>query len=393
MLRLVSAIEAPDARTVIITLEEPFAPFINSLSFMFIVSPSFVNENSVDDDLGEAYLQNHAAGTGPYMLESWEPGQRIVLVRNPDYWRGWDETRNVERIDALIVNDNNTVRLMLENGDVDIAERVPIDFIDVYKNNPNLQVFVDTTLNLNWVMLNNQMEVTSDPRIRKAIAHAFDRESFINGILLGYGVQSDGPFPPELVGEVPDLPQYTFDLDAARQLLAEAGYPDGGFTLDAFFITGQVEQQRLLELLQANLAQLNINMTISNLTWPVLLGALQELETAKQAYAWALWPNYPDPDAYLSLAFYSGSQGSTGRNLMYYSNPEVDELIIEARMAQDPETRAELYRTAAAKIWEDCPGVLSHRLMYPIAMNKRVEGYEFNAMWVGFVRYYDVHLA
>lgn len=390
MLQPAIRIDVVDSRTISLVLDQPFAPFLSMLTFQYIVSPTAVKANAVGDDLGGKWMQSHAIGTGPYKLESWSPGQKLTLVKNDGYWKGWDGKRP-ERVTALFIKESTTARLMLEKGELDINDTVAVDDLAAYDKNPNLTVYRATTPQINFVMMNNLKGITKDKRIRQAIAYAFDYDAY-NKLMKGEIVEADGPFPQDLVGGVPGIKQYKRDLAKAKDLLKQAGYPEGGFTIEATYITGLTEEQKLLELVQANAAELNIKVQVNNLTFPLIIGASQKLETALPMYAWYLGPTYPDPDAYLYQAFYSKSQGTTGRNFMYYQNPTVDDLIVKGRAAQTRDERNQLYRTAAIAIMEDCPGIVVNRKKYQIVTNNRVKGYVFHPMYQNFVRFYDLQV-
>lgn len=391
-------VEVVDPRTVRMTIRPGGPPFLQAVSMVGIVSPAAINEHMSEGEFAQDYLAQNTAGTGPYQLVQYVRGDRLLLERFPEYWRGW-EGPHFERAVMLIVPEMSSAQLMLERGEVDIAERVPPESLEALRADPDIEVIeTDDGVRVLYLMLNYQAGPTADKRVRRALNHAFDRDAFLQATG-GAFIASEGPVPAALMGGYePEIPYDTFDLERARELLDEAGHLDA--TLDIYYTTGDQTQELAAQILQANLAQIGVNANVIAQDFPALLRELAAWDASERS---ADDPNYhmsnllytpprmPDAYAYLWYMYHSDAQGGFGRNQNFYENPEVDALIEQGALANDPEERLAAYRKAVDTIVEDTPQVFvgTARKIYPIRAD--IGGFYVHPTWYPAVRLYPLY--
>lgn len=391
-------VEAVGDQTVRMTIRPGGPPFIQAVSMVGIISPKAINEHMDEGTFAQNYLAMNTAGTGPYQLAQYIRGDRLILEAFEDYWRGW-EGPHFNRAVMLIVPEMSSAQLMLERGEIDIAERVPPEALDALRANPDIEVIeTDDGVRVLYLMLNYQAGPTADVRVRRALNYAFDTETFLEATG-GAFIGTEGPVPASLMGGyAPEIPYDTFDLDRARELFEEAGQLDA--TIDIYYTTGDQTQELAAQILQANLSQIGIQANVIAQDFPALL---RELAAWGQSERSADDPNYhmtnllytpprmPDPYAYLWYMYHSDAQGGFGRNQNFYENPEVDALIGQGALATDQEARLDAYRKAIDIIVEDTPQVFvgTARRIYPVRAD--VGGFYVHPTWYPAVRLYPLH--
>ncbi|HIC89881.1 MAG TPA: ABC transporter substrate-binding protein, partial [Anaerolineae bacterium] len=319
-----------DEYTVQMIIEPGGPPFLEGLTMVFMASPTAIKEHEKGGDRAQDWFSSHVAGTGPYIVKKWIRGDRMVLERFPDYWQGW-EGKHFDRVVLLVVPEAGTQQLMLEQGEVDLAENFPLEATEALAQNPDITIYRASGVRVLYLRMNCAAGLTDDVRVRQALAYAFDYEGFRQATA-GFFQPSDGPVPSQFMGGwKPEIP-YKYDLEKAKALFEEAGVK-AGTTIDSYYTAGNPEQRLAAQILQAGLSQLGINLNIIEQEWAPLSkslaewGATKDPATAKPMFF--LWtpPRIPDAYAYLWYMYHTDASGGRGRNLMYYSNPKVDELI------------------------------------------------------------------
>src|SRR5690625_4295810 len=216
---MVDSVEVVDEYEVKITLSEPFAPFLSNMAMhsASIVSPSAVEE------FGDDFTAN-AVGTGPYKLVKWDPGVEVILEKNEDYFKG------APSIDKLIfkpITESETRLAELEVGNLDLIVNVPPDNLQYLREDDRVQVLEEPSMHVWWTAFNTQIEPFDDVRVRQAFNYAINKESIIENILQGTGELANSPLPPIVWGHKPNVDNYPYDPEKAKELLEEAGYGDG----------------------------------------------------------------------------------------------------------------------------------------------------------------------
>ena len=218
----------------------------------------------------------HEAGTGPWMLESYAPNEETVLVRNPDYWGGWKEGQ-FQKVVIKYVDEGATQRQMLEAGEVDYADGLALDSVPALKDNPDVKIVEIPSIQNYVLQFNCERKPLDDKRVRQALSYALPYDDMIELGTNGYAVQSRGPTPESLYPYDPDLFQYTYDVDKAKQLLAEAGYPDGGFKLKLTYASDEQFAPKFVPLIKEAYAELGVEVDLHPLLfeqqWAMAKGA------------------------------------------------------------------------------------------------------------------------
>jgi peptide/nickel transport system substrate-binding protein len=388
----VTAVETPDDMTVKLTLSAPSDGLLSAFAGMYapyIISPKALAEHEQDGDLAQGWLRDNMVGTGPYILEKYAQSQQAVFRRNPDYWGGW-EGEHPDQIFVTYVKEPATERLLLEKGEIDIALYLPDDLVEELDGVEGITVTDVPSFNLYYLALPCAKGPTADKKVRQAISCGFDYTTWIEQTLRGKAEQAKGPIPSTFVGFNPDVSQYSYDPEKAKALLAEAGYPDGGFELKYTYETGYFWKRPLGEQFQANMADLGITVTIQELSPSAWADLLSNPETAEHAYGLVWWPSLKTPFDYLFSLFATDAQGTAGYNWSYYSNPDFDTLIYDASAEPDEAKRMEMYGKAQELIVEDAPALFVYEKHYRLPMRDTVQGFVFNGMYIESLNWFGL---
>lgn len=392
-LKPIAGIETPDAKTVVLKLSEPSDGLLSAFAGMYsvyMISPKAIRDNQKDGDWAQAWLRENMVGTGPYKLRRYVQSQQAVLERNEGYWRGW-EGEHLDTVMIRYVKDANSARLLLERGESDIALFLPDDVTESIDGQPGVTVTnIPSTIQY-CVILPTNVAPMDDVRVRQAIAYAFDYDGLINSILRGHAKQARGPVPSGFVGFNPNTKQYTRDLAKAKELMAAAGHPDGGFTLKYTYETGYWWKRPVGELLQASLKELGIGLEIMELSPAAWNGMMSNPESAKLACCGLLWsPILATPYDFMWSIFDTGAQGPAGYNWGYYSNPEVDKLLAAGASEPDEAKRMEIYARAQELIAEESPAIFLYEKNYRLPMRETIDGFVFNGVWFETFDFYNL---
>lgn len=390
----VSSIDVLSPTELRIQLSQPF-PFLQALPLVYIVSPTAIAEHEVDGDNATAWLSENTAGSGAYQLGSWQRGQQLEFVRNPNYWQGW-EGRHFERVIVRSQLDSSVSRLLLEAGDLDAALNFSFDDLPALEANPAISIFEAPTLQQLYLRLNNKYGPTADARVREAIALAWNPADW--QAIVQHTLPADGPTPVELLGAGyrPSIVSEQ-DLARAKQLLADAGYANG-FTLN-YLWDNPYEYKRVFgELLQAHLGQIGITVNmiaVSPATFFERIATVEEDGDGPDtihSFLLRAVPRIPDAYSFLYFLYYSDAQEGFGRNYLLYSNAEVDALIDEAIRTADTARKLELYRAANDLIIADNPDLFVEKSVFTLPIRNDIEGFEFRPsdQWFPF-KFYELH--
>jgi peptide/nickel transport system substrate-binding protein len=388
----VTAIDTPDDMTVVLTLSAPSDGALSAFAGMYapyIISPQAITENEQDGDWAQGWLRDNMVGTGPYLLDSYSQSQQAAFSRNPDYWGGWDGN-HFEQIIVSYVKEPATERLLLEQGEVDVALFLPDDAVEELDGTEGIVVTDVPSFNLYYLVLPTREGPTADKTVRQAISYGFDYDTWVTDVMRGKAKQARGPIPSNFVGFNPDTPQYSYDPEKAKAMLAEAGYPDGGFTINYTYETGYFWKRPLGELFQANMADLGITVDIQELSPSAWADLLSNPETANHAFGLVWWPSLSTPYDYMFSCFATGAQGTAGYNWGYYSNPELDTLLEDGTTEPDETTRMAIYAAAQDLLVEDAPALFVYEKDYRLPMRDTVEGFVFNGVLIETLNFYGM---
>jgi len=343
-----------DDYTVKFTFYKYHAPFLAQLAtpMLSISSPEAIKK------WGDDYMY-HPVGTGPYVFKEWIPDDRIVLEANPDYWG--DEKPKIQELIYRVVVEPTARLLELQAGTVDFMYNMVVDDIPTAEADPNLVVYKVPPVNIGYISFNqawkdaNGVEVFRDVRVRQAIAHAINKQAIVDALYPGTGMPAKNFIPPSLWGYNDDFEDYNYSPERARELLAEAGYPNG-FDTELWVMPVSrgyyPDPTKVGEAIQADLAAVGINAKIVTYDWGTYLDKVDEGEGAIVMLGWM--PDFPDPDNYLFTFFGPGSKQWDSDMI---PDQHLYELLLAAKAEKDPVERERLYYEACAVIHGVVPGV------------------------------------
>ena len=368
--------EVLDEYTIRLTLAKPNAAFLEFLGYGAgrVVSPKAVREH------GNEYLVEHPVGTGPFRFVEWQKGQKVVLERNPDYWRKGDPKAD-QLIFVPIPEPTARVTALL-TGQVNMIVVVPPDAIQQIKDKPEL-VYDQGPGNQYWfIVLNTKEGPFADKRVRQAANYAVDKEGLANSILNGSAKVATQAMPAANWSYSADIQGYPYDPEKAKALLAEAGYPDGFKTKMIIPVSGSgmMIPVQMNEYIQGNLRDVGIEIEIQSYEWVSYLGTwAQGLSTDVTMNNQSIMSSEP---YVLNFLLNGDFVPPNGWNTGYYNNPEVNKLLNEALAVPDRAERAKIYAEAEKLIVEDAPWIFVVNDLQPMAYSKKVKGYVTNPAYV-----------
>lgn len=339
----VSGIRVLDDTHLEVRLRERFAPFLGLLAMPAAYAVPREDVRRWKEDFG-----SHPVGTGPYRLLSWHQGRGVQIEANPGYFA---ERPRLKGIYYRIIPDEMTAVVEFRQGNLDILP-VPAPEYSLFRRDPfwSAQLVSAPGLNIYYLGMNCQRPPFSDPRVRRAMNHAIDREKILRTVMEGRGTLAAGPVPPFLLSS--NEPGYRYDPAESRRLLAEAGHPDG---IDAtLYLNLDQDTLDILEVIQVYLKQAGIRIKLKQLEWSAFKAAVVNGEADAFWLSW--WADYPDPENFLFPVFHSTNVGAGG-NRARFSDPEVDRLIEAAARAGSEDERKSLYRAAQQRVVSLAPWV------------------------------------
>jgi peptide/nickel transport system substrate-binding protein len=400
MFAKIDKIEATDDYTVKFTLKEPFSSFLAVMANIWgtgIVSPKVIQDNEKDGDLAKDYMQNHMVGTGPYKFVEWVHGDHITLERNTDYWGGWADTsttgKPIDRVTIKFITEPATQRLQLEKGDLDVAMNISVDDLDAVSKEAGMVLVEKPSLMGTYIRFNTTKAPLDNPKVREAIRLALDYDGVIKQVMRGHAIQMQGPASIGLPGHNDSLPTFKQDLDKARELLKESGVTTP-LTLEYVYETGQEDRRMVGELLQANLAQLDITLEIKTLPWETIWARVSNEDKSQTpdltANGW--WPDYAAVENFLYPMYHSSQWPPNAMNIGFYKNEEVDALLDKALASTDETTRNEAYQKAQELIVNDAPDMDLYQKSMTVMMRDWVKGFVYNPIYTEAFNLYDMRI-
>lgn len=376
--------EVVDEYTVRLKLKAPYAPFLDHLGTCasYMISPKSVKE------LGKGVAEK-PVGTGPFRFVSWEKGQRLVLERNPDYW---GEKAKLDKLIFVPIKEAQGRLTALQTGEVDFTIDLAPDAIGIVRSSPNLMVAEKPSRQFWSLTLSNKFEPFTKTKVRQAISYAINREALTKDVLKGTGVPAKGPFS-DVFGDfvAKDVRVYNYDPEKAKQLLAEAGYPNGFEVTFLTSVSGSGQQQPvpMAEYIQSNLAAVGIKVKLETVEWATFIAKWNVGDY--QMSSRGVTGNSYDPDNYLNTFFNSINFPPQGLNNAFWKNEEYDSVAMASRLAIDPKDRLQKVYAAQKILLEEVPWTYIDHEIDLYYMNKKVNGFQirgnflvdWNKVWLG----------
>ena len=372
----VERVEVVDETTVRFVLSEPFSALPYYLAYYAGILPEHIL-GDVENPLSDAAFNKQTpVGTGAFRVAEFVPGSFVRLERNPDYWGGEPKLAGIV---FSIVPDPNTQLAQVLAGELDMVGVSNPALLAGVENNPNLEVLEQSQNLYYFVALNQTDERFQDVRVRQALLYAIDRPAIIASVLKGYGEVATGPIAPlQQALYNPDVPNYPFDPERARELLAEAGYtpgPDGilekdGEPLNIAMPTGQFGSLVPATLLvQGYWQDVGVQADVQVLEWNAYIEQMFVNRQYEATLAW--WSTPPTPDV---TPYYASAAAEAGQNIPGYQNAELDEIMAAGRSAATEAEQVEVYGQMQEFLAEELPYLY---LWYPDTItvrNVRLDG-------------------
>jgi len=404
---MITSVEAVDDNTVKFTLSAPLAPFLANLAMdMFAISSPAAIEAA-----GENYGMPAVGcvGTGPFKFVEWVEGDHITVDANTDYWGG---APTVDQIVFRVIPDDSARFLALQAGDIHALEQAVVEDLDAAEADPNLFVETRPALNTGYLAFNYKIEELQNPLVREAIAHAINRQGLVENFYGKYGEVATNFLPPLVWGHNDAIEDWSYDTELAKQLLAEAGFPDGLNEVtvaedvtdaegNVLYAAGDKIPLRLFympvtrfyypspkeigEAMAADLAKAGITAELYlEGDWSTYLGARRE-GTLVGLYMLGWGGDNGDPDNFHGYFFGFGGDDKVGEpgewvkapdaREGFYANQEVAQMLYEAAITPDQATREEMYKQVEQLLHDDIARIWIAHNNTPLIFSSKISGY------------------
>ncbi|EZH67443.1 hypothetical protein DH09_05810 [Bacillaceae bacterium JMAK1] len=362
---MITEVEIIDDHTVRIHTEYPFGPLLHHLSHdgASMISPKAIEEGYDN----ERNLDVEPAGTGAFTFESWDQGNEVILTRNENYWR---EQPDLNSVTFRVIPEQLTRIGMLENNEAHVAASIEPVNTTAVESMPNADLQIQDGLRVDYIGFNTQSEPFDDVRVRQAITHAINTEDIITGLYEGYGMHAKGPVSPLVFGFAEGAEPLDYDVEQAKELLAEAGYEDGFQTTITTNEENPIRNQ-IAALVQDRLSEIGIDVEIQSLEWGTFLDATSEGTYDIQLSGWTTATG--DADYGIYSLYHTDNLGSAG-NTSFYENEELDTLIENARQETDETVRQELYEDITQQLIDEAPHIYTVHEQHLTGVNESIEG-------------------
>jgi len=361
--RPIDSVKALDAGTVQITLKEAFSPFLANLAlFSASIVPKAVAEQAGDE------FATKPVGSGPFMLERWDKGSRIVLAKNPHYWQAGKP--HLDQVEFQIIGEDNTRMLKVQAGEVDVAADVPANMLQTLRGQKDLRVQIVDQYRSDFVNFNTTKAPFTDKKIRQAMNLAVDRAALIKAVLYGSGLPENTYLPKGMKYWDPGVKAYPFDLAQAKKLIAESSKPQG-FPAELMVQSGDTAFNQVAVILQDQWKAIGITVKITQIE-----GGAHWDTTKKMEYDLAtqyMTSDTIDPDQLTGFAVVNPGRAKafyTG-----YTNPEVNALFERARTTPDGPAREAIYKKMQAIVKDDAPFVYLYSIPARYVYRAPVKGF------------------
>lgn len=372
IIKMFTAVEAPDPYTVTITTDGPYGPMESLMCNMSlgIMDADYIEQYGLD--LGTSVEGEN--GTGPFKVVSWERDQEIVVERFDDYF---GTPAKLKTVVYTVIPEAASRVIALETGEVDVIDKPTNEDLErLEADTENFTVLRKPTISQRLFRFGCNDPIISNTKVRQAIVYAIDRQAIIDALFTGSAYPSTAPLAPVTFG-YSDLGEIEQDLELAKSLLAEAGYPDG---FDTKIVTTERYQNgiELAEIISQQLAEIGINAKIEVWEWSALSASWNGItadEFDQPIFIMGAGPSMRDADGGLRGLYTTSETGLNDRNYGFYSNAEVDALIEQGMQETDQQKRVEIYKEAMEILYREDPVAFWLFDMYGLAItSSKVEG-------------------
>ncbi len=368
-----------DAEKVVFQLKEPYVPFKYSPAlFNAVVMP----KAKVEAAGGWEKFMLQPCGAGPFIMQEWVKGDHMTLVKNPYYW----DAANV-KLDEIVLKyipDDNARIMALQAGEVDAINYPPLQRIPELKNDPNIEVLQFPAAQIHHIIINHRNKPLSDVKVRMAMNYAIDRQALIDNITYGMAIPAKTFRPYGTLYYNDNLQPLTYDPEKAKQLLTEAGYPNG-FKITINTVTGNETHKKIATMVQAMFADVGIQLEILQLEGGI---NRQNYWDGKFDLYLSQWTDdIPDPSQQTNYAVVYDNIQSYHSG---YNNLEIQDLAKKALTEQDSEKRKEMYWRIQELYYQDAAAIpLWHEPLF-VPVRKTVQNFMQTNLGVYIWRNLDI---
>jgi peptide/nickel transport system substrate-binding protein len=360
--QIIDSMDAPDSHTVRFRLKIAYAGFADLFSDR---QARIVPRDRLDT------LSSQPIGTGPFKFKSFNPGNRVELVRNPDYY-----VSGVPKLDAVtlrIIPESAGQVSAIETGDVDLVWNLPLEAIPQFKNSSSVMLDSVPTSTWDGIIMNCSLAPFTDSRVRRAVLLAIDKPALVEFALNGYGTATHTMIPPGHPFYNNDIKIGPPDLTQARKLLTEAGFPKG-FDITIHVPAGRPTRERAGTAAREMLKPLGIKVDVQRVPWDKFITDIE----GKAVFSVDGFYSRPTIDSSIYPFFHS--TGSWNSTLWHYKNADMDRVLDASRATGDTAEQARLYKEMQVLALQDPPGVVPYVINHVNAYRKTVQGFHSSPM-------------
>lgn len=367
MFSVMKSVEAPDDRTVVVTLNQPSAPFLAAMAMFAAAILPEAAVTAAGDGFGNAPV-----GAGAFVLDEWKRGEYLRLKKNPHYW---DADRvQLDGVEWVYVPNDNTRILKLQAGEVDAVVFVPFNRVAELEADDDINVHLDPSSREDHMLINHSHEPLGDVRVRQALYHALDRQAIVDAVTFGHGKVANSFVPDRAMFYNAENPDYAYDPEKAKTLLGEAGVD--GLTLDLLLTAGDSVHDQIGVIVKDQLGKVGIDVNLvkqeEGQQWESTVAGEYDLSVN-------YWTNdVIDPDQKATFCVYGDEE-----NLSYYTrykNPQVSALVEQGRVELDRAKRQEIYYEIQRLAKEDVHWIDLYYSPFRNASRSNVTGFFQNPM-------------
>ncbi len=363
--------EAVDDRTVVFRTAQPDAYLLPHLTKLGIVSSAAVEEHSTDEDpWATAWFDENSAGSGPYVLGEWQKGVQLTMEKNEDWWKGW-EPGSIDTVIDRFVPETSARIQMVEQGTADFASSWPAtDALRVGEEDGFTLESVPTFEIEPMFFLNTQKAPFDNQLVRQAAQLAFDYDSIVE-YYQGEATIPGGPLPGDYPG-ASGFPAYAQDVEQAKDLIEQSGVDLSAHPVRFLLPSGYDSFSVGATVFQESLEAIGFDVEIQQMPFAQVISAYSDPATAGESSVIISSPYTTDPTIFLGNFYLPGAT----YNWSLYNNPQVAELIDQARTSTDTAVSESALQKAESLIRDDAPAIWAGRPNTLVAMPDYVKGYE-----------------
>lgn len=384
-------IKALDDHTVQLTLPKANDPqlviySLGALGNLGVLDRKTVLSHEVNSDWGNRWLTTNEAGSGPFMLDTWQAKDVLRMQRNPTYWR---EAPKMNRVVLRHFQESQTLRLMVEKGDLDIASNMAVADINALRKDPQLTVEAVQKGTVYYVAMSMKEAHFANPKVREAVRYLIDYQGINKALMPGYGVLHQRPIKAGMPSTLPD-PGYKLDIPRAKKLLAEAGYPDGFDT--TLRVLADQPFLNIAIAVQSTLMQAGINAKIITGTGNQIYGAMRERKFYMLVGRGGSGVE-PHPHSSLRALVYNPDNSDEARltnfqgwRTGFYDKP-LNEMIDKALLERDPQKQIADYQQIQVRYDQLIPALLPlSQMVDSVVVRNEVKNFQSHPSATTFLR-------